>query len=68
LSRSERKLNYRILKACCDAVSLLRLRDGMGKGLAPVVGALKCVRGYNWSCQEILTFGPAEFLNGCSKP
>lgn len=29
------------LVACCEAVSLLRIRDGMGKSLGPVVGYLR---------------------------
>jgi hypothetical protein len=34
---------WQTLLDCCDAVSLVRIRDGMTKGLAPVIGYLRCV-------------------------
>lgn len=32
---------WQTLLDCCDAVSLVRIRDGMTKGLAPVIGYLR---------------------------
>jgi hypothetical protein len=32
---------WQMLVECCDAVSLVRVRDGMTKGLAPVIGYLR---------------------------
>jgi hypothetical protein len=34
---------WQMLVECCDAVSLVRVRDGMTKGLAPVIGYLRSV-------------------------
>lgn len=34
---------WQTLLDCCDAVSLVRIRDGMTKGLAPVIGYLRYV-------------------------
>ncbi|KAI5452337.1 GTPase-activating protein gyp8 [Naganishia albida] len=39
--RSQDMEEWQILLDCCDAVSLVRIRDGMTKGLAPVVGYLR---------------------------
>lgn len=32
------------LVSCCEAVSLLRIRDGMGKGLQPLMGLLRILK------------------------
>ncbi|KAJ9097220.1 hypothetical protein QFC21_004889 [Naganishia friedmannii] len=39
--RSQDLPEWQVLLDCCDAVSLLRIRDGMTKGLAPVIGYLR---------------------------
>lgn len=41
--RSQDTPEWQVLLDCCDAVSLLRIRDGMTKGLAPVIGYLRSV-------------------------
>jgi hypothetical protein len=41
--RSQDLPEWQVLLDCCDAVSLLRIRDGMTKGLAPVIGYLRQV-------------------------
>ncbi|KAJ9102639.1 hypothetical protein QFC19_004748 [Naganishia cerealis] len=42
-SQSKDSPEWQVLLDCCDAVSLLRIRDGMTKGLAPVIGYLRSV-------------------------
>jgi len=41
--RKQDKPEWKQLVDCCEALSLLRIRDGMGKSLGPVVGYLRQV-------------------------
>lgn len=41
--RNQDKPEWKQLVDCCEALSLLRIRDGMGKSLGPVVGYLRQV-------------------------
>jgi hypothetical protein len=42
-TRNQDKPEWKQLVDCCEALSLLRIRDGMGKSLGPVVGYLRQV-------------------------
>jgi hypothetical protein len=43
MTRNQDKPEWTKLVDCCEALSLLRIRDGMGKSLGPVVGYLRYV-------------------------
>ena len=44
--RNQDKPEWAKLVDCCEALSLLRIRDGMGNSLGPVVGYLRSVRSH----------------------